>query len=624
MNPFDPQSYRFLGILFLPFFQVFAGIMLSAVPFRFLAARLNLDALSTLLVSVFAAFAGIYLLEWMAYLLALPQWLVLFLYLALLIFSLRKTRSARNDFSWDGIRAWSAVSIWILGLQAFISVYGSSGWYGDWYEHYERSIFFLDRLPVDSRFLHEMWSLAARGPLFNSVCAFFMNTGRDFASYQVFATVLNTSVVLPLALLIRDMANTKQSTALLCSVVICAIAPFAVQQETYTWTKSVATAFILGGIHFYRLGFLKDEPRLFTVSFLFFAVGIIAHYLVFLFVIFFAAHFIFRVMKHHVKPAVLIRIVVLCTAVLSTWFAFAFPVFGIKGTLQSTSTFGDYIDRQKSPGSEVPPWKIVFIGNMTTTLVPYNWRHGWTDPWKGIGKTKRLIQRDPRMAPQHIPADDQLDLQSEWFAALVTHPNSLPGCLGLAGIIALVVASTKAAGQRILSGKSDAQSRRFGPSFWFIFFLLGIPLNILASRDYSPFGVAHLNLQPFVFLIAVFLIRTLKDSTPTFKFVIVFLFLLESSLISGAIISLQSRKLPISLAADQRPVAHAMVHAEGRYVNNYVYKLQSNAVFLSDKLGRFVLAFFLIATLISIELWSRLLQSRTLRLCSADIQDNTT
>jgi hypothetical protein len=116
-------------------------------------------------------------------------------------------------------------------------VYGGVTWFGDWYEHYERSILFLDHLPPETRFHLGIWTLPARGPIFNATAAFFMRIlGRDFASHQVFATGLNTLAILPMALLLRDVDRLNQKTAILLGAGLFGLSPFAVQHEVFTAT----------------------------------------------------------------------------------------------------------------------------------------------------------------------------------------------------------------------------------------------------------------------------------------------------------------------------------------------------------------------------------------------------
>jgi len=583
-----------LGILIHPLWQLLNAIVLSVFPLWWLVDRVPADSLTKLLLAVLGNFSFIYLLEFGAHLTGTPQWIPMSILLISSTCSAIRLYKHKSNFAWDGLISWAGLSMWILGLQSLIVAYGAASWYGDWYEHYERSIWFFAQQPPDQRFLFNLWSLAARGPLFNAVCGLFMCSGNDFASYQVYATVLNTLPCLPLALLIRDVAKLSRSSALIWSMLICGLAPFAVQQETYSWTKSFTSGFLLAAIYLYIAAFSQNKKMYAIFSFAAFAGAILAHYLSVLFVIFFVCHFLYTAVKQKWELKTIGYIAAVSFFLLSTWFGYVFAMFGFRGTLESTSTFGDYGKRQGTP-EEPPPWPLVFAGNMVNTTIPYSWRHGWKNTWHGIGQAPRLVQRDSRTtAPPFIPSDSELDIRSEYLADLATNPNSLLGCLGFAGLIGLVIALLMD-----FMNRNSGHQKVPGTVFWLIFFVTGIPLNVFASRDYSAIGVAHLNLQPFIFLMAVYLVGRLRK-VPRIAIFLTAVFVLESALITGAWISIQRRKLPISIQADGRPVVAGKLHADGKYIRNYIYKLYMHANYLSDVLGPLEIPFLLLNTTLGV------------------------
>ena len=84
-----------------------------------------------------------------------------------------------------------------------VASYSGGGWTSDWFEHWERTQFFLDRWPLDTKFLG-FGALPARPPLANLVTgALLAVTRQDFAHYQFFTTLLNSLAFLPAALLAR-------------------------------------------------------------------------------------------------------------------------------------------------------------------------------------------------------------------------------------------------------------------------------------------------------------------------------------------------------------------------------------------------------------------------------------
>lgn len=626
------STLDYLFLIIEPFWQIAGAIILSVLPAWGLASRLRVDPLTKLLVAAMGSYSLMYLLEFGAYLLSAPQWLPLSLLFAISITSAMYANSQwrkspdTGPFPWDGLITWGGLAVWIIGMQSSIVVYGGASWFGDWHEHYERAIFFLDQLPSNTKFLEDLenwWVLAARGPAFNASAALLMGVfGRDFWVYQTLATVLNTFPVVAMALLIRDMARMRQLSALLWSFVLFGIAPFAVQQEIFTWTKFFALGFILGGIHLYRYASIQNRPWLVGLSFGAFTAGILAHYLVLIFALFFSFHLVYSAFKKHWGWRVVIYPAMACSLFLATWFVYLIATFGLQATLTANSTFGDEYARQSTPaGIEPPARSKVFVGNIITTILPYSWRHGL----KGMGHAPRVLQFDPRAGRQFTPSPKELNRKTEWFADLTNNPNSLLGALGWAGgagVLIVIVLSIRQRRKerRDVPGEGhpadDIPKSEPGWIFWLIFFVLGIPLNILTHSTISPHGIAHINLLPFICLTAILLLRWLRDLPLYCKGLLTGVFLIESGLTTAALVALQERPVPLVLKVGGKVVADAKVGLNYIYVNNYALKLHENAVFLSDRLGDLTEPMSLIATVIAIGLlvlpliWSSLGRTR--------------
>ncbi len=605
----SPGNYLFL--ILEPLWLIGGAIALSVLPTWMLARRLRLDGLTTLLVSVLGSYTLIYLLELGTYLLSAPQWLPLSVSCVCSLASVidlsrpgGKSPST-GSFPWDGVLTWCALALWIGGMQSRIVVYGAGTWWGDWYEHYERALFFLDQLPPEMGFLSGMWSLPARGPLFNASAALLMSVfGRDFWTYQVLATVLNTFPVLALALMLRDMAKMRQLSGLLWAAMILGILPYAAQQETYTWTKFFTAGFILGGIHLYRLGCRHNRPWLVGWSFGAFTAGILAHYLAVVFVLFFLLHFVYSVLRKRWDWRVVLYPGIACSVLLGTWFGYLIVTFGLQATLTANSTFGDYAQEKAGPYGHPLARSKVFAGNMITTILPGSWRHGM----QGLLHAPHIVQADYR-AGEDTPSPTELNRQTEWFTDLVNDLESLPGAFGWAGGVGLLVAAALAIRRRLTTQErprmisaSPHDASTLGWRFWLIFCVLGIPLNIAASPDHSPYGVAHLNFQPFICLTAVLLLRCLQDMPALAKGCLFGLFLMQSALNTGALIALQERQVPIVVQPNGHLSLTGKLGLDFNYVNNYIFKLRKDAVFMSDRLGDLTGPFSLMATVIPIGL----------------------
>jgi len=140
------------------------------------------------------------------------------------------------------------VMAWCLGWQALVVSYGGGGWAGDWYEHWERALFFLRHWPLDHLFL-AAYPLTARPPLANVVTAALLELTRvDFAHYQMITTLLSSLVYLPAALLARRFSD-QRAVAVTTLLLMCS--PFVVQNATFPWTKLPAAFFILAALYFF-------------------------------------------------------------------------------------------------------------------------------------------------------------------------------------------------------------------------------------------------------------------------------------------------------------------------------------------------------------------------------------
>ena len=597
----------YLILLVEPAWQMFGAIVLSILPAWGLSSYITSDPLTRLLVAVMGSYTLMYLLEFGAYLMSAPQWIPLSLLLLACLGSTvvpirqEMERSDAAPFPWDGMVTWAGLALWILGMQSQIAVYGGQGWWGDWHEHYERTLFFLDQLPPGTTFLYGRWTLAARGPMFNAAAALLMSLfGREFWVYQTVTTALNTFPVVAFALLIREMSGIRQSVALLWSAVILGIAPFAVPLETQTVTKFLTLGFLLGAVHLYRLGLTREEPTLVGASLGAFAAGILAHYLALPFAVFFLVHLAYWLVRRPWAGRVVAWQAVASAGLLASWFGYLIITFGLTETLTANSTFG------REPGREPPPWGEIFVGNMFMTAVPYSWRHEVA----GVGGVPRIEQIDGNLPREFRPSPGELNRTTEWFADLARNPLSFPGALGWAGGLGMVIVVWRAItryrkGLRAAGACASNRGGRTpepGWAFWLIFFLVGIPLNVSLTRDYQVGGVVHLNLQAFVCLVVVFLLRWLREEPPALQAFLLCVFLVESGLTTGALLALEGRRLPLRLGGASDIEPFAKVNADHVYVANYAHKLREHAVFISDRLGDLAQPFALIVMVMAVGL----------------------
>ena len=148
-------------------------------------------------------------------------------------------RLLRNGRVRRMLAATGAITLWMLLLQLLIRHYAGGTWSGDWLEHYQRSLFFLEHGDLDFRFLN-LYLLTDRPPMMNLICAHYMaQVGPGFQAYQLSATFLNLLPVLPCLLFATSISTSRTARRKAYTVlpVFLALSPMFVQNVTYVWTQ---------------------------------------------------------------------------------------------------------------------------------------------------------------------------------------------------------------------------------------------------------------------------------------------------------------------------------------------------------------------------------------------------
>ncbi|MFA5264581.1 MAG: hypothetical protein WC378_12235, partial [Opitutaceae bacterium] len=175
--------------------------------------------------------------------------------------------------------AWIILVCWCLGLLSLVVNYSGGGWAGDWIEHYHRTRFFLDHLPLNTLFL-DTYAVTARPPLANLATGACLGiSGVSFANYQVFTTLFASLAFLPALLLATRFAKTRSAALPAILVLLCMVSPFFIQNATFAWTKLPAAFFILSGLAFLHrsLNPGSDRARART-GWTLLALGMLVHY----------------------------------------------------------------------------------------------------------------------------------------------------------------------------------------------------------------------------------------------------------------------------------------------------------------------------------------------------------
>jgi hypothetical protein len=270
--------------------------------------------------------------------------------------------------------------VWTFVMLGMIRVYSGAGWAVDWAEHFQRSLFFLDRFPHSTQ-LVDLYVLPARPPMQNVLAAFFLGLTAD--RFEVFQTVFgfqNMLMFLPCVLLMPALGFRKRR-ALIPLVVLFAANPAVMQNVTYMWTKALTAFYVILAIALYLAGWRKQDRTRVTGSFLALAAGVLVHYSAGPYVIILGLHYLVLVCRERrwrdlaitVAPAILL---------LATWFGWSFKVYGAKTTLASNTSIST---AEKDPGRNFQ--KIA--DNVYDTIVPV-WMRGESPSWDQPNADGRL------------------------------------------------------------------------------------------------------------------------------------------------------------------------------------------------------------------------------------------
>ena len=360
------------------------------------------------------------------------------------------------------------LAVWVVALLTLIRNYSGDNWYGDWLEHYQRSLYFLDH-PDSPAALQGGYALAARPPLMNVVCACFMAVaGRDYPVYQLLAALLSLLIYLPVCLLARRFsAGGRFHTWFVAAFLM--LNPLVVQNVTYGWTKMLAAFYVLTGIHFYVQGWREKRSPSMFLAIACLSAGIVTHYSAGPYALFLAGHLLLVVLPSR-KPdwRSLSAAVVASLVVLGSWFAYSVSAFG-KGTVTSTTSYFE------AAGFTAVQNLSKIAGNIFDTLVPSLLRGVEV---QGFG---------PRLF--WGPLRD---------AAFRLYQFNLVFGLGCLGAILLVLGLL---GARKRTPVNDRAER----TFWLLLAVCCLVVGIAVQGERYTLGLVHITLQPLVLIGLAFL-----------------------------------------------------------------------------------------------------------------------
>ncbi|MGC4117049.1 MAG: hypothetical protein QM765_21310 [Myxococcales bacterium] len=352
-----------------------------------------------------------------------------------------------------------ALFAWLVLMLLIIRHNTGGSWCCDWFEHYQRSLHFLDRGPKEQVFLNQ-YLLPARPPLMNLLAMYAMAiAGRDFAIYQVVCVFLAALLLMPLALIARLFARRGAPILLLAGLL--ALNPAFVENATFAWTKIPTAFFCVLAFHLYLAGWRRNDHTQIGAAFLSCTAAMLVHYSAGPYLLFMSCHYLVMVVLHRTwRQAALAAL--LSGLLLSTWLGYAVAVFGWKTTIASTSTVSDSAKLTLSDN-------LVKIGaNILDTVVPAFVHYG------------PQLEGDLRMA---VPG-----------AIFHAFQNNIVIAMGSAGgLFALAFAASAL----LARGRGLPRRER-------VFWLLGLPitfvLGVASHGTRNNLGLGHICGQTLVYM----------------------------------------------------------------------------------------------------------------------------
>jgi 4-amino-4-deoxy-L-arabinose transferase-like glycosyltransferase len=356
--------------------------------------------------------------------------------------------------------AFGLLVIWTLGLQALIRHYSGGDWCCDWVEHYQRSLFFLERWPRDFRFI-DRYPLTTRPPLMNLVCAYFLaNVGKEFALYQIAFSLVNLFVFFPCCLFARRFAPRVKQLALLVAVFL-AFNPMFFMNTTFAWTKALTAFFVVLSVWLYLAGWRKNDRTRISAAFICLSAGLLVHFSALPYAVFLGLAYLTSIWRwQHHRARALAIVALPAVAIGLVWLAWSIVEYGTGTTFTANATVagaasGDLNDNLLRIGS-----------NTWHTFRPY------------------IFPGQPEDSTLRRLTDRTFTFYQENFLGAI-------GSINAYAVVAILVATLGRARSGI-----PLRERRF----WWAFIPFSILVGIAIDGETSPSGVANICLQPLVYL----------------------------------------------------------------------------------------------------------------------------
>ena len=477
--PLSTILQHLIPILGMPLVALLFGVL----PGWWAARRLVKTGEIATIVAGLCSFLLVYLACLATYLIGASQtWTLLLLAIpsGLSLFELIKHRDAEDSIDWRLLGLWYSTGIMFIGFQIFIFAPGAPTGMWDWVEHWIRAKVFLENQPLKT--MVGGYSMAARGPLFNAfeaVCmALFQN--KEYWCYQLIAAVLNTWYVIPFYVALRQLCGVSSRLSLVFAA-LSGLASFDISWSIiYPWTKIFVAGLILASFVVYLSGLQNRSRMSEAIGLTGFSIAFLAHYLAFPFAIFMWGHFaITRCIHDFARMRSAALALLASAAIVSSWFIPCFLTIGFKETLSANTTVGSFYVTTAS--GEAPDYYKALAFNSASSFLPFKaisllGLDQWVPAPAAFLKWWVVLWHDGKQV-------QQLELPE------LTTPQIFSGFLSTFGNIGSLVAVAILAFAWLRKLKLQPLSPILGSKFWWLFWTLGILLNVATYRFFCVGGI---------------------------------------------------------------------------------------------------------------------------------------
>jgi hypothetical protein len=475
----------------VPVFKLWASMLLLYMPARLLISRDTLDGppAERVCTSVVLSVIAVYLVHETALILRMNFWWGQFILAAMvaagLVLGARRIVSewpVVNAAELGCVGALGASATWVLLVAITQANLAGGGWGGDWWEQFQRMIFYAAN--QDWRVYHG-FDMTSRPPAFNVVAAAVSQiTGSRFSDYQTIHTVLGSLVLVPAVLLFNHLYESalRKQPPVAWQVLFglsLLLQPMVVTNLLYPWSRMFTSFLVLAGLYYY----LTERVPL---AFLCLGAAMASHYSTLVILIPVAVDYLYRWKTGRARQAWLA--LVFMGVPLAPWILWGMTTYGWKALLTTNTTSANLQEHGFS-------WVVQqWIYNLQTTFVPFI----------KFDDMRRFVSQPSPMATWY----DTMHLY--WSSTFI-------GSLTTAVVVTLVLI---AATMRRLPTSSSAM-RLVGIS------AAGIGLSFFIVPEFEVSGIIHVCSQPMIIGLFALAFVAIADAPLWIRRVFAGMFLIE-------------------------------------------------------------------------------------------------